>query len=66
MPQLRLVRRMIRVEPGEKREFEILGMEGIDNDGDGLLNEDGPGGYDSNRDWGFNWEPNYIQSGAVK
>ena len=32
--------------------------EGIDNDGDGLINEDGTGGYDGNRDWGFNWEPN--------
>jgi hypothetical protein len=59
-------RRMIRVEPGEKGEYELLGMEGIDNDGDGMFNEDGPGGYDGNRDWGFNWEPNYVQSGAHK
>ena len=59
-------RRMTRVEPGEKGEYEILGMEGIDNDGDGQFNEDGPGGYDGNRDWGFNWEPNYVQSGAHK
>ena len=59
-------RRMIRIEPGEKGEYEMLGMEGVDNDGDGLVNEDGPGGYDGNRDWGFNWEPNYVQSGADK
>ena len=59
-------RRMIRVNPGEKGEYEMLGYEGIDNDGDGLVNEDGPGGYDANRDWGFNWEPNYIQGGADK
>jgi hypothetical protein len=59
-------RRMIRVKPGEKGEYELLGSEGIDNDGDGLINEDGPGGYDGNRDWGFNWEPAYIQSGAHK
>ncbi len=59
-------RKMIRVEPGEKGEYEILGMEGVDNDGDGLVNEDGPGGYDGNRDWGFNWEPNYVQNGADK
>jgi len=59
-------RRMIRVSPGEKGEYEMLGMEGIDNDGDGMFNEDGPGGYDGNRDWGFNWEPNYVQSGAHK
>jgi hypothetical protein len=59
-------RRMIHVEPGEKGEFELLGLEGIDNDGDGLVNEDGPGGYDGNRDWGFNWQPNQIQDGAGK
>ncbi len=59
-------RRMVRVESGGKGEYELLGQEGIDNDGDGLVNEDGPGGYDGNRDWGFNWEPNYIQSGADK
>ena len=59
-------RRMLRVEPGEKGEYEYLGMEGLDNDGDGLINEDGPGGYDGNRDWGFNWEPNYVQGGADK
>jgi hypothetical protein len=59
-------RRLKRVEPGEKGEFELLGNEGIDNDGDGLINEDGPGGFDANRDWGFNWEPNYVQYGANK
>lgn len=57
-------RKMVRVETGMKGEWELLGMEGIDNDGDGLINEDGPGGYDGNRDWGFNWEPNYVQNGA--
>ena len=59
-------RRMIHVGPGEKGEYELLGLEGIDNDGDGLVNEDGPGGYDGNRDWGFNWQPEYIQNGAYK
>jgi hypothetical protein len=59
-------RRMIRVEPGEESDYELLGTEGIDNDGDGMINEDGPGGYDGNRDWGFNWEPNYVQYGANK
>jgi hypothetical protein len=59
-------RKMIKVGPDEKGEYELLGTEGIDNDGDGLINEDGPGGYDGNRDWGFNWEPNYVQSGADK
>ncbi len=59
-------RKMIRVKPGEKGTYELLGPEGLDNDNDGLINEDGPGGYDGNRDWGFNWEPNYIQGGADK
>jgi hypothetical protein len=59
-------RRMVRVDPGKKGEYEMLGMEGIDNDGDGQVNEDGVGGYDGNRDWGFNWEPAYVQSGAHK
>ncbi len=59
-------RKMVRVAPGEKGEYEMLGMEGIDNDGDGLVNEDGIGGYDPNRDYGFNWEPSYIQQGAGK
>jgi hypothetical protein len=59
-------RRLIRVAPGEKGDYELLGYEGLDNDGDGLVNEDGPGGYDGNRDWGFNWEPNYVQNGADK
>ena len=57
-------RRLIQVEPGEKGEYELLGLEGLDNDNDGLVNEDGPGGYDGNRDWGFNWQPEYIQNGA--
>jgi hypothetical protein len=59
-------RKMIRVEQGEAGEYEMLGSEGFDNDKDGLVNEDGPGSYDGNRDWGFNWEPNFIQSGADK
>jgi hypothetical protein len=60
-------RRMIQVGPDEKGEYEILGLEGIDNDGDGLVNEDGyTFEYDPNRDWGWNWQPNYIQGGAYK
>ncbi|WP_199117911.1 M14 family metallopeptidase [Pedobacter sp. ASV28] len=59
-------RRMIMVGYDEKGEYELLGSEGIDNDGDGLVNEDGEGAYDPNRDWGWNWQPNYIQGGAYK
>jgi Zinc carboxypeptidase. len=60
-------RKMIIVGPEEKGDYEILGLEGIDNDGDGLVNEDGyTFEYDPNRDWGWSWQPNYIQSGAYK
>ncbi len=55
---------MIRVEPGEIGEWRRLGSEGIDNDGDGRLNEDGPGYLDMNRNYGFKWQPPYVQSGA--
>ena len=37
-------RLMVRVKPGEKGEWTLLGDEGIDNDGDGKINEDLPGG----------------------
>lgn len=59
-------RRMIQVGPDEQGEYEMLGYEGLDNDGDGLINEDGEGFYDPNRDWAWNWQPNYIQGGAYK
>lgn len=59
-------RRMIMVGADEQGEYELLGQEGTDNDGDGLVNEDGEGFYDPNRDWGWNWQPNYVQSGAYK
>jgi hypothetical protein len=50
---------------GEPGDYILLGSEGIDNDGDGLVNEDGPGSYDQNRNWGADWQPNYVQSGAM-
>ena len=59
-------RLMVRAGTGEVGEYILLGREGIDNDGDGRINEDGPGGYDPNRDWPANWQPNYIQRGAGK
>jgi hypothetical protein len=51
-------------EPGVKGELSRVGSEGIDNDGDGRVNEDGPGGYDMNRNWPTDWQPSYIQFGA--
>ncbi len=57
-------RLMERAPAGEPGGYDILGYEGIDNDGDGRINEDGPGGYDLNRNWPSDWEPEYIQFGA--
>lgn len=55
---------MMRVQPGEKGDWDVLGLEGIDNDGDGLVNEDAVGGYDPNRNWPWRWQPQYVQGGA--
>ena len=57
--------RMIRAPEGERGEYELLGYEGIDRDGDGRVNEDRTGYYDPNRDWGWNWQPDYVQRGAL-
>ncbi|MFQ5655180.1 MAG: M14 family metallopeptidase, partial [Planctomycetota bacterium] len=57
-------RLMVRVKPGERGEWTLLRLEGIDNDGDGRVNEDGPGGYDMNRNWPSVWQPQYVQYGA--
>ncbi len=57
-------RLMIPVLPGEKGEYDILGQEGFDNDGDGQVNEDADGGYDPNRNWPWRWAAQYVQGGA--
>lgn len=54
----------IRVGDDEKGEWTNLGSEGIDNDGDGRINEDGPGADDMNRNWPSDWQPDYVQNGA--
>lgn len=59
-------RRLVPVKVDEIGEYEILGSEGIDQDGDGRVGEDGTGFYDPNRDWAWKWQPNYIQGGAYK
>ncbi len=48
----------------ERGEWSHAGSEGIDNDGDGKVNEDGPGGYDMNRNWPGGWQPDHVQGGA--
>ena len=55
---------IIPAKPDEKGEYTLLGQEGIDNDRDGRVNEDGDGFYDPNRDWPWNWQPDYVQNGS--
>lgn len=57
-------RLMVRCKEDEAGEFEYLGWEGFDNDGDGQINEDGPGYYDPNRNWAWGWQPSHIQWGS--
>ena len=58
-------RTMEPVPPGEKGDWILLGREGLDNDGDGRVDEDPPGGYDPNRNYASDWQPNYIQGGSM-
>ncbi len=56
---------MERVPPGEVGDWVLLGSEGVDDDGDGRVNEDPVGGYDPNRNYASDWQPNYIQGGSM-
>jgi len=58
-------RLMEAVPPGEKGDWVLLGSEGLDNDEDGRVNEDPPGGYDGNRNYGAGWQPQYVQNGSM-
>jgi hypothetical protein len=49
---------------GEKGDYILLGNEGIDNDQDGRVNEDDLGGYDGNRNYPSDWQPNYMTTWA--
>lgn len=56
---------LVPVRGSDKQgDWVMLGSEGIDNDGDGRVNEDGPGGYDMNRNWPSDWQPPHLQFGA--
>jgi hypothetical protein len=57
-------RLMIQAKPDEMGDYDRIGWEGFDNDGDGMVNEDRPGFYDPNRNWGWNWQPVYVQYGS--
>ncbi len=55
---------MVPCKAEEKGEYTLLGLEGFDNDGDGLVNEDSDGAYDPNRNWPWGWQPHNVQYGA--
>ncbi len=59
-------RRLVDLEDDELGDYIRLGAEGIDNDGDGRLNEDTIGYVDPNRTWGYGWQPRYVQSGTTQ
>ena len=49
--------------PNGVQRYQVV-REGIDNDGDGRVNEDGIGGIDMNRNFPRNWELEHLQGGA--
>lgn len=57
----RVLRRRHPDEPGRWR---MVYSEGIDNDGDGDINEDPEGGIDLNRNFPTAWKPPHVQFGA--
>jgi len=52
----------VEIPDGVQR-YQVV-REGVDNDGDGRVNEDGIGGIDMNRNFPRNWEPEHLQGGA--
>ncbi|MGQ9821391.1 MAG: M14 family metallopeptidase [Thermogutta sp.] len=64
-PHPRFPEWLVPAEPDEPGQYRILGPEGYDNDGDGKINEDPPGNYDPNRNWPWQWQPRYVQGGAI-
>ena len=57
-------RMLIPAQGDELGEWVLLGTEGIDNDGDGLVNEDTVGYVDPNRTFAGGWQPRYVQAGS--
>ena len=60
----RVMERVPSNSRGIRGDWILLGREGLDDDGDGRINEDGPGGYDMNRAWPSLWQPGHVQYGA--
>ncbi len=59
-----VVRRDAEDGPDGGPYYDFYETEGIDNDGDGRINEDWLGGFDSNRMYPVNWREDWAQDGA--
>jgi len=57
----RIMRERQREDTGP---FYTLVQEGVDRNGDGIINSDGFGGIDMNRNWPRNWERWHLQGGS--
>jgi hypothetical protein len=55
---------MLRRQPGDAGPFYRMVREGVDRNGDGIINSDGIGGLDMNRNFPRNWERWHVQSGS--
>ena len=60
----RVMERVPANDRGIRGDWILLGQEGLDDDGDGRVNEDPVGGYDMNRAWPAMWSPEHVQGGA--
>jgi len=60
----RVLERVPANDRGIRGDWILLGQEGLDDDGDGRVNEDPVGGYDMNRAWPAPWFPEHVQGGA--
>lgn len=63
-PHPRFPNLLVEAAPDEPGGYRLLGPEGFDNDGDGRVNEDGDGQYDPNRNWPWQWQPEYVEGGS--
>ncbi len=57
---------MVRAKPDEKGSYTLLGEESFDRPGEGKIHRARRDYYDPNRDWPWNWEPDYVQRGAYR
>ncbi len=55
---------MVRRQAGDTGPFYRMIREGVDRNGDGIINSDGIGGVDMNRNFPRNWGRWHVQSGS--